>query len=134
MKLEALVRRTAIVEAGWTIDGGVLSLRPLFARLIADDIDAVGGAGLFHGTFAAACVDWVTRSARTTGVSTVVLSGGCFLNAVLADEIPRGCSAAGLSPLMPRRVPPNDGGLSLGQAWIAALQMAQQSSARGGTA
>ncbi|MDA9447079.1 carbamoyltransferase HypF [Bradyrhizobium sp. CCBAU 21360] len=134
MKLEALVRRTAILEAGWTIDGGVLSLRPLFARLIADDIDAVGGAGLFHGTFAAACVDWVARSALTTGVNTVVLSGGCFLNAALADEIPRGCSAAGLIPLVPRRVPPNDGGLSLGQAWIAALQIAQQSSARGGSA
>ncbi|MDD1521679.1 MULTISPECIES: carbamoyltransferase HypF [Bradyrhizobium] len=134
MKLEALVRRATILEPGWTIDGGVLSLRPLFSRLIADDIDAAGGAGLFHGTFAAACVDWVTRAARTTGVNTVVLSGGCFLNAVLSDEIPRGCSAAGLTPLVPRRLPPSDGGLSLGQAWIAALQIAQQSSATGVTA
>ncbi|PWE77058.1 carbamoyltransferase [Bradyrhizobium sp. SUTN9-2] len=134
MKLEALVRRATILEAGWTIDGGVLSLRPLFSRLIADDIDAAGGAGLFHGTFAAACVDWVTRAARTTGVNTVVLNGGCFLNAVLSDEIPRGCSAAGLTPLVPRRLPPSDGGLSLGQAWIAALQIAQQSSATRGTA
>ncbi|WP_420969380.1 carbamoyltransferase HypF [Bradyrhizobium sp. B120] len=134
MKLEALVRRTAIFDAGWTIDGGVLSLRPLFARLIADKIDAADGAGLFHGTFAAACIDWVTRSARTTGVNTVVLSGGCFLNVVLADEIQRGCSSGGLIPLMPRQVPPNDGGLSLGQAWIAALQIAEQSSALEGTA
>ncbi|MCA1363530.1 carbamoyltransferase HypF [Bradyrhizobium sp. IC3069] len=134
MKLEALVRRAAILEAGWTIDGGVLSLHPLFSRLIADDIDAAGGAGLFHGTFVAACVDWVTCAARTTGVNTVVLSGGCFLNAVLADEIPRGCSAAGLTPLVPRRLPPSDGGLSLGQAWIAALQIAQQSSAGRGSA
>lgn len=133
-KLEALVRRTAILEAGWTIDGEVLSLRPLFARLIADNIDAADGAGLFHGTFAAACIDWVTRSARTTGVNTVVLSGGCFLNAVLADEIQRGCSTAGLTPLMPRQVPPNDGGLSLGQAWIAALLIAEQESALEGTA
>ncbi|MET4764040.1 hydrogenase maturation factor HypF (carbamoyltransferase family) [Bradyrhizobium ottawaense] len=88
LKLEALVRGTTILEAGWTIEGGVLSLGPLFSRLIADDIDAAGGAGLFHGTLAAACVDWVTRSARTTGINTVVLSGGCFLNAVLADKIP----------------------------------------------
>ncbi|WP_050402942.1 carbamoyltransferase HypF [Bradyrhizobium embrapense] len=132
IKLEALVRRTAILEAGWTIDGGVLSLRPLFARLIADDIDAAGGAGLFHGTFAAACVDLVMRSARTTGVNTVVLSGGCFQNAILMDEIWRGCCAAGLTPLVPQRVPPNDGGLSFGQAWIAALQIAEQSSASEG--
>ncbi|WP_028348773.1 carbamoyltransferase HypF [Bradyrhizobium murdochi] len=128
MKLEACVRRTAVLEAGWMIDGDVLSLRPLFARLIADNVGATEGAGLFHGTFAAACVDWVARAARTTGVATVVLSGGCFLNAVLAEEIQRGCIAAGLTPLLPRRVPPNDGGLSLGQAWIAALQIAERPS------
>ncbi|MCA6116806.1 carbamoyltransferase HypF [Bradyrhizobium sp. WSM 1738] len=128
MKLEACVRRTAVLEAGWMIDGDVLSFRPLFARLIADNVGATEGAGLFHGTFAAACVDWIARAARTTGVATVVLSGGCFLNAVLAEEIQRGCIAAGLTPLLPRRVPPNDGGLSLGQAWIAALQIAERPS------
>ncbi|MCC8935716.1 carbamoyltransferase HypF [Bradyrhizobium sp. Arg62] len=134
MKLEALVRRTAIFDAGWTIDGGVLSLRPLFSRLITDDLDAADGAGLFHGTFAAACIDWVRRSAWKTGVNTIVLSGGCFLNAVLADEIERGCRSAGLTPLVPRQLPPNDGGLSLGQAWIAALQIAEQPSAPEGAA
>ncbi|TWB89368.1 hydrogenase maturation carbamoyltransferase HypF [Bradyrhizobium macuxiense] len=134
MKLEAHVRQTAVLEAGWMIDGGVLSFRPLFARLIASDIGATEGAELFHGTFAAACVDWVVRSAQTTGVTTVVLSGGCFLNAVLADEIQRGCIAAGLTPLLPRQVPPHDGGLSLGQAWIAALQTAEQPQALEGTA
>ncbi|WP_076861894.1 carbamoyltransferase HypF [Bradyrhizobium mercantei] len=126
MKLEAGVRQTSVLEAGWMIDGDVLSFRPLFARLIADDISATEGAELFHGTFAAACVDWAARSAQTTGVTTVVLSGGCFQNAVLADAIERGCLAAGLIPLLPRQVPPNDGGLSLGQAWIAALQTLEQ--------
>ncbi|MFB9267629.1 carbamoyltransferase HypF [Bradyrhizobium erythrophlei] len=134
MKLEARVRRTAVLEDGWVIDGGVLSLRPLFARLIEDNVSATEGAGLFHGTFAAACVDWVARSARTSGVATVVLSGGCFQNAVLADEIQRGCIAAGLTPLAPRQLPPNDGGLSLGQAWIAALQIAAGASALEGAA
>ncbi|KWV58132.1 carbamoyltransferase [Bradyrhizobium macuxiense] len=134
MKLEAGVRQTFVLEAGWMIDGDVLSFRPLFSRLIADDIGATEGAELFHGTFAAACVDWAARSAQTTGVTTVVLSGGCFQNAVLADEIERGCLAAGLIPLLPRQVPPNDGGLSLGQAWIAALQTAEQPQALEGTA
>ncbi len=134
MKLEARVRRTAVLEAGWMIDNGVLSFRPLFARLIADNIGATEGAELFHGTFAAACVDWVARAARTTGVGIVVLSGGCFLNAVLADEIRRGCIAAGLTPLLPRQAPPNDGGLSLGQAWIGALHVAEAPSALKGAA
>ncbi|MGX4769218.1 carbamoyltransferase HypF [Bradyrhizobium guangdongense] len=125
MKLEALVRMPRIMHDGWTVTRGVLSLLPLLSRLAAKDIDPVEGAELFHGTFAAACVDWIVRAARETGITTVTLSGGCFLNAILAEEVGRGCVAAGLNPLLPRQLPPNDGGLSLGQAWIAALQLEQ---------
>ncbi|KRR02251.1 carbamoyltransferase [Bradyrhizobium jicamae] len=134
MKLEARVRRTAVLEDGWLIDGGVLSFRPLFERLVADEVGATAGAELFHGTFSAACVDWIVRAARATGITAVGLSGGCFLNAVLAHEIQRGCIAAGLTPLLPRQVPANDGGLSLGQAWIAALQVAERPADLEGTA
>ncbi|MGJ4946562.1 carbamoyltransferase HypF [Bradyrhizobium sp. HKCCYLS1011] len=124
MKLEALVRETSICDRGWEVTDGVLSLRPLFERLLADATAPVDAAGLFHGTFAAACVDWVVRAARPLNMSDIVLSGGCFLNAHLTGQIERGCRAAGLNPLRPRRLPPNDGGLSLGQAWIAALTLA----------
>lgn len=124
MKLEALVRRPRVEAGGWTIGNGVLSLLPLLGRL-ADGPDPVDGAELFHGTLAAACIDWIGRAARETGITTVALSGGCFLNAILSSEIERGCIAAGLLPLLPRQVPPNDGGLSLGQAWIGALQLEQ---------
>ncbi|MES1149267.1 MAG: carbamoyltransferase HypF, partial [Bradyrhizobium guangdongense] len=110
----------------WTIEHGVLSLFPLLARLAAESIDPLDGAELFHGTLAAACIDWIGRAVRETGITTVTLSGGCFLNAILAREIERGCVAAGLAPLLPRQLPPNDGGLSLGQAWIAALELEQQ--------
>ncbi|WP_027583442.1 carbamoyltransferase HypF [Bradyrhizobium sp. Ai1a-2] len=126
MKLEARVRRTAVLEQGWAIDAGALSFRPLFERLLADEVDATAGAELFHGTFSAACVDWIVRVARATGIATVSLSGGCFLNAVIANEIQRGCIVAGLTPLLPRQVPANDGGLSLGQAWIAALKIGER--------
>ncbi|MDX3970678.1 MAG: carbamoyltransferase HypF [Bradyrhizobium sp.] len=125
MKLEAWVRAPRSMKDGWSIEGGELSLFPLLARLAAEDIDPVEGAGLFHGTLAAACVDWIGRAARETGVTAVALSGGCFLNAILSSEIERGCIAAGLLPLLPRQMPPNDGGLSLGQAWIAALRLEQ---------
>lgn len=124
MKLEALVRRPRVEAGGWTIGNDVLSLLPLLRRL-ADGPDPVDGAELFHGTLAAACVDWISRAARETGITTVTLSGGCFLNAILSSEIERGCIAAGLLPLLPRQVPPNDGGLSLGQAWIGALRLEQ---------
>ncbi|WP_454652563.1 carbamoyltransferase HypF [Bradyrhizobium liaoningense] len=125
MMLEARVRAPCAMKDGWSIEDGVLSLSPLLARLAAEDTDPVEGAGLFHGTLAAACVDWIGRAARETGVTTVALSGGCFLNAILSSEIERGCIAAGLLPLLPRQMPPNDGGLSLGQAWIAALRLEQ---------
>ena len=133
MKLEAMVRRSAILGGGWTIDGGALSFRPLFDRL-AGGIDQVDGAELFHGTFAAGCIDWIVRAAKARNIANVTLSGGCILNAVLADGLQRGCTAAGLRPYLPRRVPPNDGGLSLGQAWIAALRVAERPSCLEGNA
>ncbi|WP_194392662.1 carbamoyltransferase HypF [Bradyrhizobium sp. CCBAU 51765] len=131
MKLEALVRSSRIAPDGWAIEHGVLSLAPLFERLAAGKIDAVEGAELFHGTLAAACVDWIDRAAGATGIRTVALSGGCFLNAILSEQIERGCLAAGLSPLLPRQVPPNDGGLSLGQAWVAALTLLERQGLEG---
>ncbi|TQF31186.1 carbamoyltransferase HypF [Bradyrhizobium sp. UNPA324] len=131
MKLEALVRTPRIAQDGWIIEHGVLSLAPLFGRLASATTDRVEGAELFHGTLAAACVDWIGRAARATGITIVALSGGCFLNAILSDEIERGCIAAGLSPLLPRQMPPNDGGLSLGQAWIAALTLLEQQDLEG---
>ncbi|WP_257166926.1 carbamoyltransferase HypF [Bradyrhizobium sp. SRS-191] len=132
MRLEALVRAPALLEHGWTIVDGVLSLRPLLMHLIASDLDVAEAAGLFHGTLAAACVDWIATVSRTTGVDTVVLSGGCFLNAHLAEQIVSGCRTAGIDARLPRRLPANDGGLSLGQAWVAGLQLMERHNTAGG--
>jgi hydrogenase maturation protein HypF len=131
MRLEARVCRARVAGGAWTIADGVLSLHPLLERLAADAVDPIEGAELFHGTFAAACVDWIARAAQATGITTVTLSGGCFLNAILAEEVQRGCIADGLNPQFARQVPPNDGGLSLGQAWIAALQITEQQGPEG---
>ncbi|MGJ4995233.1 carbamoyltransferase HypF [Bradyrhizobium sp. HKCCYLS3077] len=132
MRLEALVRAPMVLERGWSMADSVLSLRPLLAHLVANDLDQAEAAGLFHGTLAAACVDWIADAARATGVDTVVLSGGCFLNTHLAELIVSGCRAAGIAALLPRRLPPNDGGLSLGQAWIAGLRLIDNDNTAGG--
>ncbi len=126
MELEARVRRVRIDRAGWTIDDGVVGLLPLLGQLAAPGLNPVEGAELFHGTFAAAMVDLVTRAARAHGLSAVALCGGCFLNRVLTTEVRAGLLAAGIQPLIARAVPPNDGGLSLGQAWIAAQILNQR--------
>jgi hydrogenase maturation protein HypF len=54
--------------------------------------------------------------ARRAGLEQVVLSGGCFQNRLFLEGAVAGLRAAGLRPSWHQRVPPNDGGISLGQA------------------
>jgi hydrogenase maturation protein HypF len=54
---------------------------------------------------------------------TVALSGGCFQNRVLFEETVRCLRGAGFDVLTHARVPPNDGGIALGQAAVAAAQL-----------
>jgi hydrogenase maturation protein HypF len=122
MTLESLVCRPRVAEGGWRITGGELDLTPLLERLLTV-ADAVEGADLFHGTLAAALVDWTQPALRAHGLGRVVLSGGCLMNAVLAEELVAGFRAAGVEALLPRLAPANDGGLSLGQAWAASFAL-----------
>jgi hydrogenase maturation protein HypF len=121
MALEGLVRTPRVVDGGWRITGGVLDLLPLLDRLPGRE--ARDGAELFHGTLIAALADWTARAASEAGVGEVALGGGCFLNHVLSQGLVAALRGRGLTPLVARQAPPNDGGLSLGQAWAAALQL-----------
>ncbi len=123
-RLEGLVTKTAVLEDGWRIDGGVLDLLPLLGRL-ADGVEPTVGANLFHGTLIAALVEWVAAAASARNLQTVALSGGCFLNKILTEGLVVGLPARGLQALIARAVPPNDGGLSLGQAFIAATALSR---------
>jgi len=118
MLLEGLATETAVLADGWRIDDGVLDFLPLLGRL-ADGLEPVAGAALFHGTLVAALVEWAAAAASARGLRAVALSGGCFLNKVLTEGLVEGLGARGIEPLVARAVPPNDGGLSLGQAFIA---------------
>jgi len=124
MRLEGLATETQVLAGGWRIQGGVLDLLPLLARL-ADGIDPAQGAALFHGTLIVALTEWAAAAASARGLRQVALSGGCFLNKVLSEGIAEALSARGIAPLIARAVPPNDGGLSLGQAFVAAAVLAQ---------
>src|SRR5664279_5143544 len=119
MRLEGLATETAVLADGWRIDGGVLDFLPLLGRL-ADGVAPVSGAALFHGTLVAGLVEWAAAAALARGLRAVALSGGCFLNKVLSEGLVEGLAARRIEPLVARAVPPNDGGLSLGQAFVAA--------------
>ena len=99
-----------------------LDLAPLLARL-ADEREAGFGAALFHATIVRALAAWVARAARAQGIATIACGGGCFLNAILARELRAELAGRGLVMLEAMAVPPNDGGLSLGQAWVALQAM-----------
>lgn len=122
MLLEGLAERAGAIAAldeGYILhDDGRLDLLPLLARL-ADETDPIRGAGLLHATLAQALADLTERAARQQGVHTVALGGGCLLNAILSRGLRQRLSAHGLTVLEASQVPPNDGGLSLGQAWVA---------------
>jgi len=87
-------------------------------REILDDRPRVESAVIsakFHNTLAAIVVD----IARRVNEARVVLTGGCFQNRYLTERIVRDLNAAGFSVYWHQRVPPNDGGLALGQVMAA---------------
>ena len=62
--------------------------------------------------------------AASHGTDVVVLSGGVFQNRRLLESVSDALAGAGLRVLAPERLPPNDGGISYGQAAVAAALLA----------
>jgi hydrogenase maturation protein HypF len=122
MVLESLVRRPRVAEGAWVVRDGVLDLTPLLERLLTAT-DATEGAELFHGSLVAALIDWALPELQMRGERRIALSGGCLMNDVLATGLVDGFAAAGIQALLPRQAPANDGGLALGQAWVAAQRV-----------
>jgi len=105
----------------WEIDLRSAVRSAVFESLGGENVGRI--AARIHNSLAAASVDVVRAISRRFGRLPVVLSGGCFQNARLAETI-----VSGLEPefrvYLNRRVPPGDGGIALGQAVIAAAKYA----------
>jgi len=109
-------------------DAGMLVLDP--APLVAALLDASAAgvaapllAASFHQAIGRAAASAAVDLARRHGLSTVVLTGGVFQNPLLSAIVEESLAAAGLAVLVHHRVPPNDGGISIGQAAVVAARM-----------
>jgi hydrogenase maturation protein HypF len=71
----------------------------------------------FHNTMA----EWIVAVARAAGLEHVVLSGGVFQNGYLTERTRQRLCEEGFRTYTHQRVPPNDGGICLGQAILASL-------------
>ena len=91
----------------------------MLARLADVGADVPRAAAQWHATLVAALVQWVTQAAQRTGIDTVALGGGCFVNGLLSSGLQSTLRQQGLTVLVPRLAPAGDGGLALGQAWVA---------------
>jgi len=110
-------------------DPFVIDLRPAVRALVAAVAAGAPRAALaasFHETLAAAVAAACRRVRLRERLATVALSGGCFQNARLTARCLARLAADGFEVLVHRRVPPNDGGLSLGQAAVAAFASSKE--------
>ena len=121
MQLEGIAQRHGPVPPDHSLfaitEVGELDLTALAKRL-AGECDTGFGAALFHATLVAALTEWVARAAAARGLTTVAAGGGCFLNAILSEGLRAGLGRRGLHFVEAQAVPPNDGGIALGQAWV----------------
>lgn len=119
MLLESRIGSLATDEA-YPLDGEeVGDWGPLIEAVRADAAARVAPA-LISARFHNALVRWLVRVAERAGAGQVVLSGGCFQNSYLVERAAAALEARGLSVYTHQRVPPNDGGIALGQAVLAA--------------
>lgn len=130
MALETLARPCIGSEAGYPAapsdaKPSVLSWAPLWQALLSDleaGLEPGRISARFHSGLISALATTAADLARREGLTRIVLSGGVMQNGLLADGLHAELSGRGFNVLLPRCVPANDGGLSLGQAAAAAAK------------
>jgi hydrogenase maturation protein HypF len=127
MRLESLASQALPLATapdpapGLIIADGLLDWRPLMRWLLTHQgaLDPAHLAATFHAALAQGLANWAIQACEAQGIGTVVLAGGCMANSLLDDALTTRIAAAGLRVWRPEHYPCGDGGLSLGQAWVA---------------
>ena len=102
-------------------DVAQIDMRPMIARMVQDlaSNSQAEISAKFHNTLGAAIVEVCARIRKSDGINRVCLSGGTFQNIYLLKRAVDGVEKQGFEVYLHSAVPPNDGGISLGQAVIA---------------
>jgi hydrogenase maturation protein HypF len=101
------------------VDDGVIDPAPVLRSVVRDQRAGLPAGVIgsrFHRAVADVIVDLAVAERET--VQTVALSGGVFQNALLLDLTLKGLDARGIQAITHRVVPPNDGGIALGQLLV----------------
>ncbi|MBE0577325.1 MAG: carbamoyltransferase HypF [Desulfuromonadales bacterium] len=106
-------------EGGQIIFDPLLMVRDIFEQQ-KQGADPATLAGRFHASLAAMTLDVCEELRSRTALQRIVLSGGVFQNCLLTEMTLARLEDSGFEVLMHSLVPPNDGGLALGQAVVAA--------------
>jgi hydrogenase maturation protein HypF len=104
----------------------MLDVAPLIRGIVEDlqrGVSIPQIAGRFHRSVAELLAMACARARSESGLEAVALSGGVFQNRMLLEYLVERLEELGFQVYLNRRVPPNDGGLSLGQAAIAAARL-----------
>jgi hydrogenase maturation protein HypF len=103
----------------------VLDWQPL-VEAVLEDLQQGVKPGIIAGRFHNALADAILAVAQAVGEPRVALTGGCFQNRLLTERAARRLNDAGFQVLLQRQVPPNDGGISLGQVVVAAARLERE--------
>jgi hydrogenase maturation protein HypF len=109
-----------LLEADTPEASRIVDWRPMVSAML-DDLRRKRSPDQIAAQFHVGLAAGIVRVAQAAGLPRVVLTGGCFQNGLLLSLARRGLEEAGFTVYSHSLVPPNDGGLSLGQAVIAAF-------------
>ncbi len=121
MELEFMIDPATADSYPFTMSGTgplVIDWEPALRAILADRRRQVR-PGVIAARFHHLLADVILAVARHFRETRIALSGGCFQNRYLTERVIDQLEGAGFEPAWQQRVPPNDGGISLGQTWLA---------------
>ena len=121
LEFAADVQATGEYSIDWNRETGEGDWRPLIRQVVLD-VRTGTDPGAIAMRFHAALANWAAEIARYYSHLPMVISGGCFQNALLRQLLDQRLATRDAGYFIPTMVPPGDGGLAVGQLAVAAAQ------------